>query len=393
MQRLQRVLASSVLRALRARDHVVISAASTDAITDEMEAIIAPSLDDITPHLSRVSEAISTIDTDRLERADAPDVDRTDLDAPVLDGGEGDTAVRVMIDKITERLLASDHVDDIHADDRVLRRDTFRAIRRTLLGYIRGEIEVEEAADEDDAFTVDLDRLGYVVSSVARRLEPAMLSEALERAAASGEGELLLLDEERLTAVFDLPGGAEVSRLTVEEAITEELVSLVDSELVELPRIEQVLELEQGSCASLGFAEAAERAEARIRAETGSMASCTIVDAQTVVATFVPLSEEAAHQADKHFAAFLGALEQELSTPAASSRGRVSETAQDDQSWVDERAEPDEELPVSSRKRRTKKQQAPRSRPRGNKKVPPSQSSETRARAARRPKKTKRRNG
>ena len=408
MQRLQRVLASSVLRALRARDHVEISAASADAITDEMEAIIAPALDDITPHLNEVGEAMNTIDTGRFARADldlAASVEAA-RDSSAREGAKsGKTngpsamaqrrgkALRLMVDNITERLLESDHVDDIHADDEVLRRDAFRAIRKILFRYIRGDLDVEDdVPDEETSFTVALERLGYVVFTVSERLDPAMLEDALERAAAASEGELLWLDATSFVAAFDTPGGAEVSRLTLEEAITEELVGLVDSELVELPCIEQLLELDRETCLAPGFEEAVERAEARIRAESGSMATCARVDEHTVVATFTPLSEDAAERADEHFASFLGALEHELSQlsrqgrehPASHGRPGARRT--------------DDEPPASSKKvparRRSKRaaKGAPASQPRG-KGAPKGRSSQTRTRAARSPKKTTRRNG
>lgn len=417
MQRLQRVLASSVLRALRARDHVVISAASADAITDEMEAVIAPALDDITPHLSEVSEAMNTIDTGRFARADL-DLDASVKAARAKSGADplGERrapsglarrrgkALRVMVDRITERLLESDHVDDIHADDEVLRRDAFRAIRKILMRYIHGDLDVEDdMPDEETSFTVVLERLGYVVCAVAERLDPAMLEEALERAAASSEGELLWLDARSFVAAFDTPGGAEVSRLTLEEAITEELVGLVDTELVELPCIEQVLELDHVTCAAPGFADAVERAGARVRAESGSMASCAPIDDQTIVATFTPLSEDAAERADEHFASFLSALEHELSelgrreeqTATSTRRHRKRRAADDDPPASSKKVPRKGAKRDAGTKRATGKpadKKAPASQPRG-KRAPTDRSSQTRSRAARSPKKTTRRNG
>ncbi|MCA9621196.1 MAG: hypothetical protein KC731_19375, partial [Myxococcales bacterium] len=202
MQRLQRVLASSVLRALRAREHVQIAPASTDAITDEMEALIASQLEQ-SPHLMRMSEAKNTI-----ERLDP---------ARHLEGGARDDASKAvvrMVDRITERLLESDHVDDIFADDRVLRRDAFRAIRNTLLGYIRGELEVDEVPT-DTTFTVPLDHLGYVVAIVIRRIDDELLQEALERAAGSVGGTLVGLDTQRGIASFEHHGGAAQGRLAL----------------------------------------------------------------------------------------------------------------------------------------------------------------------------------
>ena len=195
-----------------------------------------------------------------------------------------------------------------------------------------------------------------------------------------------------------------MSRLLLEEAITEELVGLIDTELVELPCIQQVLELDHVTCVSPGFADAVERAEARIRAESGSMASCARVDDQTVVATFTPLSQDAAERADEHFAAFLAALEHQLS--ALSGQG---EAPSDDEPPVSagrngRRRRTTDDPPASSKKvpRKGAKRsptkgkrggtKAPTSQPRG-KRAPTDRSSQTRSRGGRSPKKTTRRNG
>src|SRR5687767_7965251 len=134
MLTLPRVLADGVLEALRALDHVVVAPESRDALGKELEAIIAPQLGSITPHLGADVEVRGEVtSTFGHERADE--------------------AVEAMVALITERLLQSDHVDDIFAEDHVIRRDAFRAIRDILLGYIRGVVaEIGRASCRDRVY-------------------------------------------------------------------------------------------------------------------------------------------------------------------------------------------------------------------------------------------------
>ncbi len=284
MERLQRVLATGVLEALRTREHVLVSPASSDALCDEVEAIIAPAIEDLTQHLTPPRRPRAK------KRADA---------------------VESVVDRITARLLESDHVDDIFASDRTIRRDAYRAIRDILLGYIHGEIEVAEAARDD--FRVQLASLGYLVQLVSSRVAFEVLCQALERAATSVGAHLVCVDTATATATFDLPGGAEVGRLAIEEAISEELVSLIEAEMIELPHVEQVLELDPHTSAAPGFAEAIARAEARTRSETGCAATCQLVDERTLIATLVPLSNDGVDRSEELFSRFVATLEEELS--------------------------------------------------------------------------------
>ena len=334
MERLQRVLATGVLEALRVREHVVVAPASADALCDEVEAIITPSVGKIT---------------------------------------ESDAAVSDVVEQIAAQLLTSDHVDDVFAEDRVIVRDTYKAIRNILVGYIRGEIEVADGRVRD-TFQVSLDELGYVVTAVSRRLEQDMLRDALERAAAAVGGRLLALEPSR--AHFDLPGGAEVGRLAIEESVTEELVALVEAELVDLPRVEQVLELAPDTSSTSGFADAIARAEARTRSETSCAASCQLVDRSTLIATLVPLDGASAEAAEDLFSVLLGHLERELNALPAPTK-----------------------KPASGRRRsrasgaRAPEPSPPESRPRGKKKAPASRASRTRSKTKRPTKKTKKAKG
>jgi len=292
MQTLQRVLADGVLKALEAREHVLVAPGGGEALLDEVESIIAPTLPSITPHLTPTQQVLGEVTSTFGDDA-------------------ADEAVEVLVDSIAERLMESDHVDDIFAEDRLIRRDAFRAIREILRRYVAGDLDVadDEAAD---TCNISLDELGYVVSTVAQLAEEGLLRSALESAAAAASVKLCSLDAQQRQAVFELPDDSADSRLALEEAITEELVDLVDSDLVELPSVEQILQLSSGITTHPGFEDALVAAARDAQQRTNCAAACTVVDRQTVLATLTPLSEDDARSSDAHFAYFIDALERSL---------------------------------------------------------------------------------
>ncbi len=353
MRTLNRVLASGVVEALQAQEHVLVAPSGGDALCDEVEAIIAPALSSITPHLEERRDVHGEVtSTFGHERADE--------------------AVEMMVERITERLMESDHVDDIFAEDRIIRRDAFRAIREILMEYIRGEIEIDDEPEPSDGFDVRLDALGYVVSTVTKQLDERSLFESLGRAAKSVGATLLALDMDKGAATFDLLGGAEVGRLALEEAITRAMVELVDADIVELPGIEQVLGVESGDLQQdPRLIEALERAASRTKQQTECNASCTVVDAHTLMATLTPLSAEAAAEAELHFDVFLARLEEELALLAKPDEARAGESgAAPKSSGRAARKRQSSRSPASSRKAQARAEEAParasrtRSRPR-----------------------------
>lgn len=343
MEKLERVLAVGVLDVLRERAHVVIAPGRRDALRDELEAIIAPALGALEPYLSsnsagglRRSESGKTIGR-RLER------------------GRAHELMNQLASEVADKLLESDHVDDIFASDNVIKRDAHRSLRARLMGYVRGELLDVERLDDEGAVLVPLLELGYLVCEVSRRLDLDMLRDALERAAATAGGRLVNLTRGRV-GHFDLPGGAEAGRLALEESITHELVALIEAELVELPSVEHVLELADGDCLSEEFEMALERALMRTRTQYDCAVQCVSVDAHTVIVTLTPLSEHSSEHVDRVLSAFMIALEEELSTRASS--GPESAT-------VDSVA-PSSLRPASSRrKKKGETNEPPRSRPRG----------------------------
>lgn len=296
METLEKVLAHRVLDALRARELLLVSAPGSDALTGELEAIIGPTLGTISAHL----------ESERSRRRPARHV----LKGSLGDGAAEDAALD-LVERITEQLMESDHVDDIYAEDRIIRRDTHRAIREILLGYIRGELAVD-VCRRVETFEVALATLGYVVEMVCERLGERELVEVLERAATREHGRLVAIDHDTRIASFALPGGPEVGRLGIEEAITEAMTELVRDHAVCLPAIEQVLEVTADASAHPDYDKAVARAERKARRTTGSDATCRLIDPSTVIVTLTPLSRDAAEHAEAHFQAFIGILEREL---------------------------------------------------------------------------------
>lgn len=364
MEKLERVLAVGVLDVLRERAHVVIAPARRDALRDELEAIISPALGWLEPYLS----ASSADDPRRNEAGTTVGAGGSvGAGGRALEQGRAHELMNQLVAQLAEKLLESDHVDDIFASDNVIRRDAHRSLRQLLMGYVRGELDVERL-DDEQAVLVPLLELGYLVSEVSRRLDLDMLRDALERAAATVGGRLVNLTRGRV-GHFDLPGGAEAGRLALEESITHELVALIEAELVELPSVERVLEL--AACDSLTneLETALERALMCTRAQYDCAVQCVAVDAQTVIVTLTPLSAHSSEQADRVFAAFVSTLDEELASVARAASGPDSAT-------IDKRA-PDSPRPASSRRKKSAKE-PPRSQPRGRRGAPRAQTSSTR---------------
>lgn len=304
LESLEHVLAGGVLEALREREYVAVCPEAEDALRDELVAVITPSVASIEKHLQ----------AERSRKRPGRAVRQGSL-------GHGPTeeAVVDLVEVITDRLMESDHVQDVFAEDRLIRRDVLRALRRLLLAYLRGEVVLE--VDRGlETFDVVLPELGYVVSGVCDRADPNTIYDALVVAASACGGRLCSLDASRAVAVFELPGGAEAGRLALEEAITEETMALVRAGIVPLPSIEQLLEISPDVPLLPGFSEAIERAETRTRHRTGCDATCRLLDDTTVLVSITPLSSEAADEAQDHFQRFLGLLEEALNTLTSGER-------------------------------------------------------------------------
>lgn len=297
MHTLQRLLATSVIEALEQREHVIIAPGRIGALCHEVEGIIAPSVPRITA---------------QLDPAGGIEQERGDGD----DGAVfADEAVEHAVDAITEGLMESDHVDDIFADDRLLRRDALRAMNGVLRRYVSGEFDLGANSLSSTGLDVELDRLGYMVSTVAQRAESATLRETLEAAAATVGTALAGVDLDSGRASFAVDGAAP-SRLALEEAITEQLLGLVDTDRVELPMAERVVRISPKVSSLPGFGDALRDAVEDTHRRTACAAACTIVDEETLLATLSPLAEDAARRLDEHVDTFLERLEEAIEAVA-----------------------------------------------------------------------------
>ncbi|MBI4701965.1 MAG: hypothetical protein HY744_12575 [Deltaproteobacteria bacterium] len=289
MATLQRLLADSVLGALQAREHVLVAAGSAGALRSEFEDIIAPALAEVTPHLAAQhidGEVTSTFGTEAA-----------------------DEAVERVVEQLAAQLMRSDHVDDIFADDRIIRRDGFRAIRDLLRRYAAGALEIDEAGPGCGPVEVSLAELGYVVASAARAAPAPTLRAALERAGERAGAPLAAVSGNRGRASFAAGERSAEIGLALREAITEELVDLVGSRAVELPHRDRLVPVPEGLGAQPRLAAILGEVCARTERVTGCEACCAPVDAQTLCATLTPLCTPDAERVDGHLAHFVRAIE------------------------------------------------------------------------------------
>ncbi|MBI4952082.1 MAG: hypothetical protein HY908_08615, partial [Myxococcales bacterium] len=284
MHTLERLLACAAVEALQKREHILVGVGRHQALLDELEGVIAP-------------------ERAALERA----VEDGGL-AGALDDAPALETLEVLVDRIVVRLMDSDHVDDIFAEDRLIRRDAFRSLRALLEERARTARE-DATPPPAGTTTVELDRLGYVVATVAERAQASLVAGALERAAENAGATFAALDAAERRASFGVHDASPEARLELEEAITEELVELVDAELVELPGVEQILRLPTGAARATGFEAALAGAVERVEEHTSCAAACTLVDERTLLAALTPLTDEDARNADGHLALFVEELE------------------------------------------------------------------------------------
>lgn len=291
---LQNLLASEVIDALQAREHVLLAPGGSNALGSEMESLIASRLPAITPHLTNghavTGEITNTFGHD-----------------------EADEAVETLVHDIAEQLMASEHVDDIFAEDRLIRRDAFRAIANVLSHYQRGDLNITDSSEAIGETSIALNDLGYVAATVAQSADEDVLAQALQAAASSVDTALCRVGTNQQQAYFAISGTDANQRLALEEAITEALVDLVDQELVELPSVEQVLQVDQDTAKSQRFAEGVMKAVRHTQQQTGCAVTCNMVDPCTLLASLTPLTSEDAEAANEHFDLFLQTLEDALS--------------------------------------------------------------------------------
>lgn len=221
-----------------------------------------------------------------------------------------DEAVEQLVDAIAEALMDSEHVEDVFAEDKVLRRDTFRVVRDGLLSA------VDDADDGDDeeqpaASTVRLEALGYVAKSVASLADEETLRDVLERAADDVDAELVEYDPAKLEATFAFADDDPDARLELEQAIADEFEGLVEMGFVDLPTIERRLTLlrEVPREERPSLKPAIDAASAASLQASACGVSWMFLGTTTLSVTFTPLAELPVSEIDSRFKLFAQAVE------------------------------------------------------------------------------------
>ena len=306
---LSRRLAASVVDTLKARGHILVVKGGATALARELDELMTPEITTIAtrlkPRAPLVGEPTSTFGDETV-----------------------DQAVEDMVVKLTHALMNSDHVEDVFAEDAVIRRDIFRVVRDGLREPPGGGGE-EHAGHVN--VTVKLDALGYVAATASRRADAATLRMALDRAASVTHARFSGFSPELREATFRLEGAGQDERLEIEEAVADELTDLVEQGLVELPTIERRVELPRPLAA-------AEQRTLRPRidaiaeatlARAGCVASWEYEGPRTLRVLFTPLSEQDARAVDAPAASFareiLAFLERE--GPPSPARAEVAAKA------------------------------------------------------------------
>ena len=202
--------------ALKGIGHVLVVKGGSDALAREVDELIAPSLEKI---LARM--APSTVLGGEVTNTFGDDTT--------------DEIVEELVAEIAAAMMESDHVEDVFAEDHVIRRDVFRVLRTEL--WRAHEALVDSA---QDPLVIRLDTLGYVAATAAKHADDVVLRDALNRAAEVVSAELIDYDATERQVTFEpSPEAGPDARIELEEAIADELTGLVDSGLVELPGVER----------------------------------------------------------------------------------------------------------------------------------------------------------
>ncbi len=301
-----RALSTSIVDALKSQGHILVVKGGATALAREIEELMIPGIAKIAPRVEPFAviggEVTSTFGSEAA-----------------------DEAVEDLVLELTTALMDSDHVEDVFAEDNVIRRDIFRALREGLLRPPDGAIEPDE-----EQVKIKLDMLGYVASTVSKLCELDMLRDALGRAAEAVQAHFTAYSAEEREATFTLEDGDPDGRLELEEAIADELTDLVEHGEIELPTLDRHLDL--GRALSPAEQRASRNRFDTIAKQTllrtGCAASWEFEGPRAIKVTFTPLSEQDGREVDELVTAFgrelLVALREGGSPPAAARPARVA---------------------------------------------------------------------
>lgn len=270
-------MASGIVDTLKARGHILIVKGGTSSLAREIEEQVAETLASIIPRIVPRSE---------VEGEVTSTFGHEDVDDEVED----------LVDDITATLMDSDHVEDVFAEDNVIARDIFRVARDILLSR-----EALERGADEIAVHVKLDTLGYVPAEVAKNASITLLREAMTRAAADVEADVIAFEYDTREVSFDLRGGGAERRQALMEKVASRLTDLVNAGIAKLPTIERTLKLSHETTA---------RDRVALKPQIDAIAQATLLplgcaatwgfaDPKSIKVIFTPLSESDANEVDK----------------------------------------------------------------------------------------------
>ena len=288
---LSRGLSTRVVDALKAHGHILVVRGGAASLARELDEIIAPALPVVAVHVEPAANA-SALGDDAVGE-------------PVTD----------LVVRLSRALMSSDHVEDVFAEDAVIRRDISRTIREGL------RVPPEVIRVDPSTIVVKLDTLGYVAATVSRLADGVTLRRALDRAAAVAHARFAAYSADDREAVFRVDGGGPDERLELEEAVADELTDLAEQGVIELPTLERDIELSRSLTdpeqRSLGARIDAAADVTLLR--SGCAAAWTFADGRTIRITFTPLSEQDARGVDAPTTAFAREVAKLIALP----EGRV----------------------------------------------------------------------
>lgn len=276
------MLSMSVVDALKAQGHILVVKGGATALARELEELMAPRLARIVPRIEPMAtvggEVTSTFGSESI-----------------------DDEVEAMVLELTSALMDSDHVEDVFAEDNVIRRDIFRSLRD---GLLSAPAEGVDAVEEQ--VHIRLDTLGYVAATVSKLASATAMREALGRAAELVQAHFTAYSAEDRAATFLLEDGDPDGRLELEEAIADELTDLVEAGIVDLPTIERTIDLGRplAPAEHRALAPRIDAAGQQTILRGGCVASWEMEDARTLAISFTPLSDQDARDVDQLVAAF-----------------------------------------------------------------------------------------
>jgi hypothetical protein len=190
------MLSMSVVDALKAQGHILVVKGGATALARELEELMAPRLLRIVPRIEPLAivggEVTSTFGSESI-----------------------DDEVEELVVELTAALMDSDHVEDVFAEDNVIRRDIFRTLRD---GLLRAPLEGVDPVEEQ--VHIRLDTLGYVAATVSKLASVSVMRESLGRAAELVQAHFTAYSAEDRAATFLLEDGDPDGRLELEEAIS-----------------------------------------------------------------------------------------------------------------------------------------------------------------------------